>query len=93
MHDVAIGDLVVLPLMSRPAHVAVGRVQGDYKYRADREFAGSDAKHTRSVDWLATELGYERFDPDLREAFDQQGPLAAIREPSAAQRIIDVVEH
>jgi MoxR-like ATPase len=91
VHDVAIGDLVVLPLRSALGHVAVGRVTGRYLYRSDGAFANTDAQQTRAVDWLASELSYERFDPDLREAFGQQGTLSEISKPNASQRIIDVV--
>ena len=33
VNEVAVGDLVVLPLMSKPGHVAVARVTGAYEYR------------------------------------------------------------
>jgi MoxR-like ATPase len=91
LHDVSVGDLVVLPLMSQSGHVAVGRVTGGYQFRDDGPFEGTDAKHTRRVEWLAARLPYERFDPDLREAFGQQGTVSEIRKPNATQRIIDVV--
>jgi MoxR-like ATPase len=91
VHDVAIGDLVVLPRKSTPGNVAVARVTGGYLYRSDGAFAGTDAQQTRAVDWLATGLPYERFDPDLREAFGQQGTLSEISKPNASQRIIDVI--
>lgn len=91
VHDVAIGDLVVLPLRSAPGHVAVGRVTGGYVYRSDGAFANTDAQQTRAVDWLASDLSYERFDPDLREAFGQQGTLSEISKPNASQRMIDVI--
>lgn len=91
VHDVAIGDLVVLPLKSTSGHVAVGRVTGGYLHRSDGAFANTDAQQTRAVDWLASALPYDRFDPDLREAFGQQGTLSEISKPNASQRIIDVV--
>ena len=46
---IAEGDLVVLPLMSKPGHVGIARVVGSYEYRDDGLFADSDAKHTRPV--------------------------------------------
>lgn len=91
VHDVAIDDLVVLPLMTSPGHVAIGRVSGGYEYRADGAFEGTDARHTRPVEWLAPSLPYERFDSDLREAFGQQGTISAIGKPHAAQRIVEVL--
>ena len=41
------------------------------------------------MDWLATGLPYERFDPDLREAFTQRSTVSEITKPNAAQRIIE----
>jgi hypothetical protein len=91
VHDVAIDDLVVLPLMTAPGHVAVARVRNGYRYREDGPFEGTDARHTRPVEWLAKSVPYERFDPDLREAFGQQGTVSEITKPNAAQRIVDVL--
>lgn len=91
IHEVSAGDLVVLPLMSDYGHVAVGRVLGDYVYRADGPFAETDAQNTREVEWLEERLSYERFDPDLREAFGQQGTLSEISKPNAAERILEVL--
>jgi hypothetical protein len=91
IHDISMGDLLVLPLLSKPGYAAIGRVLGGYKHRDDGSFEGTDAQHTRPVEWLASELPDERFDPDLREAFGQQGTVSEISKPNAAQRIIDVL--
>jgi MoxR-like ATPase len=91
VHDVVAGDLVVLPLMSDPGHVAIGRVLGGYVYRTDGPFAGTDAQNTRQIEWLGQRLSYGRFDPDLREAFGQQGTVSEITKPSAAERLLQVV--
>lgn len=45
-------DLVVLPLKMRSA-LAIGRVVGPYQYRPDLP---EDAKHTRPVTWLSSDL-------------------------------------
>jgi MoxR-like ATPase len=92
MHEVQDEDLVILPLRRRSNHVAVGRVAGPYLYREDAPFSGTDAKNTRAVEWLAAEIPYDRFDPDLREAFGQRGTLSEISKPNAAERIVDVLE-
>jgi hypothetical protein len=91
VHEIAINDLVILPLMSASGHVAIGTITGDYAYREDPPFEGTDARHTRPVEWLARSLPYERFDSDLREAFGQQGTVSEISKPNAAQRIVDVL--
>ncbi|MDA4106040.1 AAA family ATPase [Mycolicibacterium holsaticum] len=91
-HEIKVGDLVVLPLKSNPGHVAVGRAAGEYRYRTDGAFAEDvAARNTLPVEWLATAIPYERFDPDLRDSFGQQGTVSEITKPNAAQRIIDVL--
>jgi MoxR-like ATPase len=91
IHEVAQGDLAVLPLRSNPGHVAVGRITGAYQYRIEGAFAGADANYTREVDWLEDSVPYDRFDSDLREAFGQQGTVSEIIKPQAAQRILAVL--
>jgi MoxR-like ATPase len=92
IHDVAVDDLVVLPRLAERGHVAIGRITGDYAYRNDDTFAGSDARNTRPVEWLADAVRYERFDADLREAFGQQGTVSEIDKPAAAERLLAAVE-
>jgi hypothetical protein len=88
IHEVSIGDLVVLPLRTHPQHVAIGRITGPYVHRPDERFLALDAVNTRSVEWIERGVAYERFDPDLREAFGQQGTLSKISKPNAAARIL-----
>src|SRR6266536_3738393 len=52
LHTISEGDLAVLPLKTSPA-VAIGQVTGSYTYRPDLP---PDARHTRPVKWLATDL-------------------------------------
>jgi restriction system protein len=92
IHEVAIGDLVVLPLRTRESHVAIGRVTGGYAYRGEEPFLSTDASNTRPVEWLAKDLPYERFDADLRDAFGQQGTMSEITKPNTAQRLLAVLE-
>jgi MoxR-like ATPase len=87
VHDVETDDLAVLPLLSDPGHVAIGRISGQYQHREEDEF-GPDARNTRQVEWLARRVAYERFDPDLREAFGQQGTVSEITKPDAARRLL-----
>jgi MoxR-like ATPase len=87
VNDVRKGDLVVLPLRSDRGYVAVGRIAGDYVHRTGREW-GPDARNTRETEWLNRRVPYERFDPDLREAFGQQGTVSEIAKPKSAGRIL-----
>src|SRR5262245_43130507 len=47
------GDLVIIPLKTRPGALAVGEVTGPYVYRRD---LGKDVLHTLPVKWLSTDL-------------------------------------
>ena len=87
IHEVQLDDLVVLPLLSDPGHVAIGRIAGPYRFREEEAF-GPDARNTRNVDWMAERLPYERFDPDLREAFGQQGTVSEIARSDGARRLL-----
>lgn len=90
VNDVRKGDLVVLPLRGDRGHVAVGRISGDYVHRSGSEW-GPDARNTRETEWLARRVPYERFDPDLRDAFGQQGTVSEIAKPESAKRILATV--
>ena len=39
IHEVSVGDLVVLPLRTHPRHVAIGLITGPYVYRSDERFS------------------------------------------------------
>jgi MoxR-like ATPase len=88
VHDIAAGDLVVLPLLADPGHFAVGRIRGPYAFRDDGPFTASDAKHTRPVEWLSESVSYERLPADLRSALGAQGTVSEIVKPDAARRIV-----
>jgi MoxR-like ATPase len=88
VNDVRVGDLVVMPLQKNPRHVAIGRVSSPYRHRDEEKFRLNDGTHTHDVDWLARDIPYEGFDPDLREAFAQRGTLSEIRRPAAAEQVL-----
>jgi len=60
------GDLVVMPLSSRPA-VAVAEIAGDYAYRPD---LGGGMAHVRPVKWLRSGLSRDYLPSSLLEAFE-----------------------
>ena len=91
IHELSVGDLVILPRKNPAGHIAVGRVVGEYKHRDDGPFQSVNAQNTRPVEWLAKELSYERFDSDLQQAFGQRSSLSEITKPDAATRILAVV--
>jgi MoxR-like ATPase len=92
INEVKVGDLVVLPLRTKPSHVALGRILGPYRYRLDGRFRDSDGRNTRDTDWIEREVPYERFDPDLREAFGLQGTIRELTKHDAATRIDEVLD-
>jgi MoxR-like ATPase len=92
IHDVEVGDLVVVPLQTNPGHVAVGWITGDYEYMPDPVFVAADAVNTRTVDWLSQAAPISRFDSDIRAAFGLQGTLKRISAPNAVDRIVKGLE-
>ncbi|WP_217180145.1 CBS domain-containing protein [Streptomyces sp. AC495_CC817] len=86
-HEMQRGDLVVLPLKSWL--VAIGRVTGDYEYRAD---APDGHRHVRRVEWLVTDIDRQTIQSDL---LDSMGSLLTVFELSrfgAAERVAALAE-
>lgn len=90
IHEVAVGDLVVLPLKTHPRHAAVGRVMGDYEYRPEPPF-NNDSCHIRETEWLDADAPYELFDEDLIASFGAQGTISALSADDAARRILEAL--
>lgn len=85
--EIQIGDLVVLPL--RAWRLAIGRVTGDYTYRADAE---DGFQHVRAVQWLAKDLDRAFVQQDL---LDSMGSLLTVFELSrfnAAERVAELAQ-
>jgi restriction system protein len=84
---IQVGDLVVLPLKTRSA-IAIGRVAGPYSYRADLP---PEAKHTRPLQWLRTDLPRDAFDQDLLFSFGSQLTICQVQRNQAEPRIAAVL--
>ena len=82
------GDLVVLPLKTRSA-IAVGRVVGPYKFEPSFP---SDARHTRPVKWLKTDLPRTAFDQDILYSLGAFLTVCQIQRNNAEPRIRALVE-
>ncbi|WP_158712227.1 CBS domain-containing protein [Streptomyces sp. NRRL F-5135] len=83
--EMAIGDLVVLPL--RTSRIAIGRITGGYEFREVREDRESGLRHVRPVEWLVQDLERTAFRQDL---LDSMGSLLTVFELSrfeAAERV------
>lgn len=82
-----LGELVVLPLKTSGT-IAVGRIDGPYSYRDD---LGSDFKHARSVDWIATDVPRDAFDQDLLYSFGAFLTIGRVQREKAEARIMAVL--
>jgi restriction system protein len=80
---IQVGDLVVLPLKARP-FFAIGRATADYQYRADLP---QDARHTRPVEWLRTDLPRAAMPQDLRYSLGAFMTVCQIKRNDAEPRI------
>ena len=88
IHDICIGDMVVLP-RKRPRVVAVGRVSGDYQYREEL-----DAPHVRPVGWEAQDIPRSAFDQDLLYSMGGLATVFRVRASNAESRISSLLaEH
>lgn len=88
IHEVAIGDVVVIPLQSDRQKVTIGVVTGAFFHRADGPFAAHDAHYLRPVRWLAQAVPYERLDDDLVKALGAQGTLSEIHRDDSVSRLL-----
>ncbi len=77
------GDLVVLPLHIQSA-IAIGKITGSYQYRTD---LGNGVLHTRSVEWIQTDIPRTAFDQDILYSFGAFMTVCQIRRNNAEERI------
>lgn len=84
---IEVGDLIVLPLKSTPA-LAIGRVTGPYAYCS--EFP-ADARHTRPVEWLRTDLPRSVVGQDLLYSLGAFLTVCEIKRNGAASRFSAIV--
>lgn len=75
-------DLVLLPLKTTPA-IAIGRVTGPYEYVADNP---PDARHTRPVEWLRTDIPRGSVGQDLLYSLGAFMTICEIKRNGAVQR-------
>lgn len=84
------GDLVVMPMKTRPGRIAVGRVIGPYQYRADKPVG---FRHVRKAEWLRTDITREAIRPDLRASLGSLLTVCGLARYDAARRIAHLAEH
>lgn len=78
------GDYVVMPLHTKPGHVAVGRVTGPYEYHGDEP---EGFRQMRRVEWLQKEIPREEFRPDLRASITSLLTVCGLTRYDAASRV------
>ncbi len=88
IHRIQEGDLVVLPLKRRSA-IAIGQITGPYQYRPDFP---EDARHTRPVNWLQTDIPRSAFDQDILYSLGAFMTVCRIRRNNAEERIKAILE-
>lgn len=87
--QIAEGDLVVMPLHTRPGRVAIGRVTGPYKYR-EKEPEGF--RHIRQVEWRQADLPRDAFRPDLRASITSLLTVCGLTRNDAARRVAELAK-
>jgi restriction system protein len=83
IHD---GDVVVLPLKTRPGQIALGRIAGPYRFI---EVKG-DKRHTRQVTWTHPDIPRSTFQQDLLYSFGAFLTVCRIARNDAERRIAAV---
>jgi WD40 repeat protein/serine/threonine protein kinase len=82
--EVKKGDLVIIPLRTRDAALAVGEVSGAYAYRTD--LAERGVFHTLPVKWLSTDLPRANLRDDLSRELGYPKTVYRINLDNAAER-------
>ncbi|WP_229403320.1 MBL fold metallo-hydrolase [Micromonospora okii] len=59
------GDYVAMPFVGSSRHLAIGRIVGRYRFRAD---ASQGLRHTRAVEWLRKDVSLNLLRDDLRNS-------------------------
>ncbi len=81
------GDIVVLPLKTRPGQVALGQIKGPYTYQ---EVEGTK-RHTRLVEWIRTDVPRSDFNQDLLYSLGALMTVCRIQRNDAGRRITAIL--
>jgi len=83
-----VGDLVAMPQKNKPV-IAIGRVAGEYHYRAD---APPDLRHVRPVRWLKRDVERAAVKGDLRDSMGSFRTVSELSRRDAAKRVQSLVD-
>lgn len=87
--EMAIGDLVLLPLKSKPKAVCVGEIVGPYLYC--KSIAISH-RHFRKVQWIAHNLPKAAFDRDIQNSLKSGMTIGRVRKDNAESKIRKMIK-
>ena len=86
-HTAQVGDIVVLPLKTRPGQVALGCIVSPYEYVK----VGGEKRHTRKVNWLKPDVPRSTFKQDLLYSFGAFMTVCRIQRNDAERRVAEVL--
>ena len=81
------GDIVALPLKTRPGRIALGRVAGEYQYQS----IDGVMRHTRQVEWLRPDVPRSDFEQDMLYSLGAFLTVCRIRRNHAERRLAFVL--
>ncbi len=81
------GDIVALPFKTRPGHIALGCVSGEYRY----ERIEGVMRHTRPVDWIRPDVPRSEFGQDLLYSLGAFLTVCRIKRNNAENRIAAIL--
>ncbi len=82
--EMAIGDLVVMPLKSQWA-IQIGRITGEYQYMENTD---PDFCHFHTVSWIETPVPRSHFSQDLLNSFGAFMSVCRIKRNNAEDRLL-----
>lgn len=89
IHEIHIGDIVILPLISKQTKfVAIGVVKGDYTYRD----ITPEVRHTREVKWLNKEIPINEFNQAAKKWFYLPRTVYQIENSDAINSVREVMQ-
>ncbi len=81
------GDIVALPLKTRPGQIALGRVSGPYEYQT----VEGVMRHTRPVKWIRPDVPRSHFGQDLLYSMGAFLTVCRIKRNDAETRVAKVI--
>ncbi len=87
LHEVQVGDLVLMPSKPRNQEFAIGRITGGYELAPELVSSGRDP-HTRAVNWLRTEVPGGRI---VHLGLPPRGTISRLRSHNIEERLEELL--